>query len=285
MSSLKVLLVGDKSVGKRNLIITYTAHVFVGENVPMSFESCKAKVTIDKEDLDLQLTSSAILTSKTFPEADCVVMCFAVDSYDSFESLEVKWYDVMKEHFPNTTLALLGTKMDLREDEERLEELELEGDSPIAWKEIEKLAKKLKIDNFYECSSKSGKGLSKFFEDIVKTTLHNKKNKKENEKEIEKEIEIEIEKEIEIEIENENEQKEEKNKTPIKLSLEYDTKIKINLAFGDENEKEDEKVKEVKKENEKEKENENEKKEKVEEEEEEKEKEKEIKKVVKTEEK
>ncbi|KAJ3441160.1 gtpase crac1b [Anaeramoeba flamelloides] len=260
MSSLKVLLVGDKSVGKRNLIITYTAHVFVGENVPMSFESCKAKVTIDKEDLDLQLTSSAILTSKTFPEADCVVMCFAVDSYDSFESLEVKWYDVMKEHFPNTTLALLGTKMDLREDEERLEELELEGESPIAWKEIEKLAKKLKIDNCYECSSKSGKGLSKFFEDIVKTTLHNKKNKKENEKEIEKEIEIEIE--------NENEQKEEKNKTPIKLSLEYDTKIKINLAFGDE------KVKEVKKENEKENEKEKEK-----------EKEKEIKKVVKTEEK
>ncbi|KAJ6245231.1 gtpase crac1b [Anaeramoeba flamelloides] len=275
MSSLKLLLVGDKSVGKRNLIITYTAHVFVGENVPMSFESCKAKVTINKEDLDLQLTSSAILTSKKFPEADCVVMCFAVDSYDSFESLEVKWYDVMKEHFPNTTLALLGTKTDLREDEERLEELELEGDSPIAWKEIEKLAKKLKIDNFYECSSKSGKGLSKFFEDLVKTTLHNKKNKKEIKKENVNEKEIEKEEEEEKEIKKE--QKEEKLKTSIKLNLEYDPKIKINLTY----ENEEEVQKEKENENEKEEKKENEKKVKKEKEKQV-QKEKEIQKVVKT---
>ena len=59
------------------------------------------------------------------------MLCFSIVNPSSFENISAKWYPEVSHHCPYTPNILVGTKVDLREDQETVEKLRLKGIKPI----------------------------------------------------------------------------------------------------------------------------------------------------------
>ena len=75
-------------------------------------------------------------------------------------------------HFcPEVPQLLVGTKLDLRNDDAVLEKLKGQGLSPISTEQGHELAKKIKAVKYLECSAKTSQNLKMVFDEAVKGCL------------------------------------------------------------------------------------------------------------------
>jgi len=85
---------------------------------------------------------------------------------------------------PNVPFLLIGTKMDLRNNEEVLQRLRQEGKSPITTADGNRLAAELGAVGYLECSALTQQGLKTVFDNAIKNALESmdrpasQKNKK-----------------------------------------------------------------------------------------------------------
>ena len=59
-------------------------------------------------------------------------MCFSVISPSSFENVRSKWYPEISHHAPGVPFLLVGTKIDLRDDDDQIARLKEKGLEPIS---------------------------------------------------------------------------------------------------------------------------------------------------------
>ena len=85
----------------------------------------------------------------------------------------------LRENCPGVPIILVGTKVDLREDEEILERLQKKRQKPVTTKQGEKLAKKIGAYCYLECSALTQKGLKDVYDTAVISVLDPKKVKPE----------------------------------------------------------------------------------------------------------
>lgn len=64
--------------------------------------------TAEQEDYDQPLS---------YPDTDCCLMCFTVNSPESFENITTKWIPEFQHHCPTTAFLIVGMKAYLCEDE------------------------------------------------------------------------------------------------------------------------------------------------------------------------
>ena len=50
----------------------------------------------------------------SYPDTDVILICFSIDSPDSFRNITDKWVPEVNHHCPNVPIILVGNKMDLR---------------------------------------------------------------------------------------------------------------------------------------------------------------------------
>lgn len=98
----------------------------------------------------------------------------------SFQEVEGKLVAELKEHAPNVPIVLVGTKIDLRDDKEFLQQLEQKGEKPISYEEGVALAKKIKAFGYVENSSKTRIGVEETIAKGIESTFE-KKEKTHNE--------------------------------------------------------------------------------------------------------
>lgn len=53
----------------------------------------------------------------TYKDIDAIIMCFSIDSPDSFENIRLKWVPEVRHYCKNVPIILVGNKMDLRNDD------------------------------------------------------------------------------------------------------------------------------------------------------------------------
>ncbi|KAJ5076570.1 ras-related c3 botulinum toxin substrate 1 [Anaeramoeba ignava] len=99
--------------------------------------------------------------------SNVIAICFAIDDYESFEKIPTFWIPEIEKYVPKSKIILIGTKIDLRNNEERINELK-EGNKKLITKEegIE-MAKKIKAIKYFECSSLNQKGIETIFNEIA----------------------------------------------------------------------------------------------------------------------
>ena len=79
---IKCVLVGDGSVGKTCMLISYTSDKFPTEYVPTIFENYTATVQVDKQNIKLSLWDTAgqedygELRQLSYPQADVFIIVF-----------------------------------------------------------------------------------------------------------------------------------------------------------------------------------------------------------------
>merc|ERR1712224_883948 len=94
--------------------------------------------------------------------------------------IKAKWYqDILKSESASARVILVGTKVDLRDDEMVKEGLAQNNEKPVTKKEAEDLAKELGNAPYVECSALTGQGLQEMMQTAINQSLaSNSKSKK-----------------------------------------------------------------------------------------------------------
>jgi len=174
---IKCVVVGDGTVGKTCMLISYTTDSFPGEYVPTVFDNYSAPMVCDGVPVSLGLWDTAgqedydRLRPLSYPQTDVFLICFSVVSPSSFENVTSKWCPEIKHHCPDAPILLIGTKIDLREDKEALQALSDNGHAPLKREQGQKLANKIRAVKYLECSALTQRGLKQVFDEAVRAVL------------------------------------------------------------------------------------------------------------------
>lgn len=104
------------------------------------------------------------LRSLAYPNSDVFLLCFSLSSEHSYNSTADYWSPEIRQYCPEIPVILVGTKSDMRCDEQINESL-------IQKKDGHKLKDKIKAIDYLECSAKTSHGVDKVLNATVKAAL------------------------------------------------------------------------------------------------------------------
>jgi len=216
--AIKVALVGDGTVGKTCLLMSYVCQAFMEDYIPTMFDNFSAIEEIDGELVNVILWDTAgqedyeaIRVKTCFPNTHIFIVCFSVVHPDSFHNVKQKWLEELKRASPDTPFILVGTKTDLREKEDVVKKLAEKNKEPISTKEGKKRAKEIKARQYVECSARDLNSVNEMFRTALKIVMDPLKEKKKTIAKLAKKEEAE-EKKLEDRVEKEKKKIEEKEK-------------------------------------------------------------------------
>jgi len=184
MQNIKCVVVGDGAVGKTCLLISYTTNAFPGEYIPTVFDNYSANVMVDGKPINLGLWDTAgqedydRLRPLSYPQTDVFLVCFSVIATSSFENVKAKWIPEIQHHAPGVPLVLVGTKSDLRGDQEQMSQLTSKGLTMVSNQDAQIMAKEIGAAKYLECSALTQEGLKAVFDEAIRAALQPKKKKK-----------------------------------------------------------------------------------------------------------
>jgi Ras-related C3 botulinum toxin substrate 1 len=164
LTEVKCVVVGDGAVGKTCMLISYVEGKFPEEYVPTVFENYEKEVECDGKHINFTLWDTAgqegyqKIRTLSYKNADIFLVCFALNSAESFDNVKARWAKELKQHRASAPIILVGLKADLKE---------ASFDSSAA----EKLAEEIGGSGYMECSAKTSHGVSELFELALKTGL------------------------------------------------------------------------------------------------------------------
>ena len=104
----------------------------------------------------------------SYPNTDIFILCFSIENPNSFQNILNKWYPEVRHHCPKIPLILVGTKVDMRHDDEIVNTLRQKGEKVICYQQGLGLAGNIGAKKYIECSALTQTGLSHVFETAVR---------------------------------------------------------------------------------------------------------------------
>ncbi|KAL7714496.1 Rho family GTPase [Entamoeba marina] len=120
MSQIKLVIIGDKNVGKNSLVDAYFLNEYPPDYVSKTFSGCIITTKIDNKIvvIDCWLTSasdSEEVRKISYADADCFLLCFSIDDRTTFDNLRTKWVkEISNSINKEPKFFIVGTKADLR---------------------------------------------------------------------------------------------------------------------------------------------------------------------------
>ncbi|KAJ7225422.1 small GTPase rac1p [Mycena pura] len=188
MQAIKCVVVGDGAVGKTCLLISYTTNAFPVRFWPSQkpvdpptwsvFDNYSANVMVDGKTISLGLWDTAgqedydRLRPLSYPQTDVFLICFSLVSPPSYENVRTKWFPEISHHAPSTSIVLVGTKLDLREDQATIEKLRDRRMAPIQYQQGVQMSRDIGAVKYLECSALTQKGLKTVFDEAIRAVLN-----------------------------------------------------------------------------------------------------------------
>jgi small GTP-binding protein len=124
--------------------------------------------TVGQEDYDR-------LRPSIYPDTNVFLVCFSVVIPSSFAHVKTKWIHELKHHAPGVPFVLVGTQIDLREDNEEMLNQHI---SPVSKEMGNKLKSEIGAFAYRECSARTQKGLVEVFNTAIESVFTPKEEKK-----------------------------------------------------------------------------------------------------------
>jgi len=182
--SIKLVVIGDGAIGKTCLLIVYANDRFPEEYVPTVFDNYVVSLKAGAESIDLALWDTAgqeeydRLRPLSYGNSDVFLVCFSVANPVSYQNVLQKWLPEMHHFCPGVPFVLVGTKKDLRKDDQEIERLRALGQEPLQFSAGTDLAKKTKASKYVECSARTRENIKAVFDEAIKAVVLPKTRKK-----------------------------------------------------------------------------------------------------------
>ncbi|XP_076464916.1 cell division control protein 42 homolog [Babylonia areolata] len=174
---IKCVVVGDGAVGKTCMLMSYATNQFPTEYVPTVFDNYAVTVTIRDTPYQLGLFDTAgqeeytSLRMLSYPETSVFLTAFSVVMPESLKNLEHKWLPEIRHSLPKAPFLVVGTQVDLREDEQVRLKLAKRRLKPSAPEDGERFAKRMGAYGYVECSALTKLGLKDVFDEAILAVL------------------------------------------------------------------------------------------------------------------
>lgn len=168
--SLKLVIVGDTSVGKSSLASRLSSRAFQKEYKPTVFDNFAATISVDGKPYHLSMFDTAgkedfnKLRVLSYINCDVFLVCFSVANPESFQNVQNCWVPELRHYIPHTPFILVGTQVDIRKDKI---DRQVVRTSFISSKQGADLANKIGAVSYVECSSLSDTGIEDLKSDII----------------------------------------------------------------------------------------------------------------------
>lgn len=172
-SKLKRMVVfgGDLGAGKTSMCIHHMTGQPPEHYIPIKFDNHDKDYSINGKTFSVSFNDHEgggqdwpRLRPFSYVGADCVVLCFSIGSPDAFARIQKFWFPFTKRYCPEAKLVLVGTKKDLREDQEVIKEHAENNKRLVTFEEGEELSRKIKAECYLECSTSRGEGIEEIFQ-------------------------------------------------------------------------------------------------------------------------
>ncbi|KAF9495157.1 hypothetical protein BDN71DRAFT_1391997 [Pleurotus eryngii] len=169
----KLVVVGDGACGKTCMLVVFSEGRFPEVHVPTVFENYVSDILVDGRHVQLALWDTAgqeeydRLRPLSYPDADVIMICYAIDYPDSLENVEETWIGEVRHNCPRIPVVLVGCKKDLRNEAE----ITRSGKRMISYGEAHNVAQRIGAMHFLECSAKTGEGLQEVFQYATRAAL------------------------------------------------------------------------------------------------------------------
>ena len=157
----KIIIVGDLSSGKTNIVTQYISHKFVQDSQPtIGVEMFNKDFQINEDKVSAQIWDTAgqekynALTSSYYKGAKGAIVVYDITQESTFLKVEQFVKDLREKSDKNVYMILVGNKIDLEENRK------------ISKEEGKILADKLKM-GFFEVSAKNGTGIEDLFKNLI----------------------------------------------------------------------------------------------------------------------
>jgi len=175
----KLVVVGDGGCGKTCLLIVYAENRFPESYVPTVFENYVTLVQFDAKTVELALWDTAgqeeydRLRPLSYPESNVILIVFSVDFPTSLANVQDKWFPEVAHFCEGTPLILVGTKTDLRNDQQTQRMLSAQGQAPVSFEQGSEVAREIGA-KYIECSAKTGVGVQEVFHLALRESMEGK---------------------------------------------------------------------------------------------------------------
>lgn len=176
---VKVVVVGDGSVGKTCLCNVFVHREFPEAYEPTVFENHTQELTVNGMDVTLQLWDTAgqedfgRIRVLSYKGTDCFVVCFSLVDGVTFNNIQAVWLDEIRSIEPSAKILLVGTKADLKGTAKN----KFDGHKSIREKEItdksvRKMVKKEGLHGYIETSAKrGGEDVDRVFHEAIRISV------------------------------------------------------------------------------------------------------------------
>jgi small GTP-binding protein len=119
--------------------------------VPTVFDNYEAEILVEGQNVKFSLWDTAgqegysRIRTLSYPKTDIFLVCFSVVKHTSFDNVAEKWCPELHHHCPNVPMILVGTQIDLREDEKTLKDLAKLNKEPITPEQGKAKARTIKV--------------------------------------------------------------------------------------------------------------------------------------------
>ncbi|KIK05326.1 hypothetical protein K443DRAFT_675277 [Laccaria amethystina LaAM-08-1] len=177
----KLVIVGDHKTGKTSLFTAFAHGRFPEGYIPSVFEGYVADRKVNGYDVELALWDTMSGTPDierirplSYPDTHVVLLCFSVDSRESYDRIEEHWIKELRHFLPFIPILLVATKIDLRHDAQVINKLSRSGRHLITTEEGCMLARKIGATRYCETSAKQILGVRDTFYRAMQATVREK---------------------------------------------------------------------------------------------------------------
>mmetsp|Transcript_7250 Transcript_7250/g.12713 ORF Transcript_7250/g.12713 Transcript_7250/m.12713 type:complete len:201 (-) Transcript_7250:38-640(-) len=183
VKTVKLVVVGDGSVGKTCCLIRYCEDKFPNAYIPTVFENYSTAIQVNSEVISVALWDTAgqegyeRLRPLSYPSTDLFLVCFSVVDPVSLNNVETKWIPELNHYTKDSMKMLVGLKTDLRNNIDSLSLLQRDGKTPVSFEQASAVADKIGAIGYRECCAKSGEGVKDLFDAALLASLQKPKKK------------------------------------------------------------------------------------------------------------
>ncbi|KAN0000129.1 hypothetical protein ACTFIZ_008582 [Dictyostelium cf. discoideum] len=162
------------------MLISYATNGFPSEYIPTVFDNYCANLMLDGKPYNIGLWDTAgqedydRLRPLSYPHTDVFLICFSIISQSSFENVSTKWFKEVNHHAPGVPIILVGTKQDIRNDNDSIKKLK---EKNIELLPYEKGLEKAKEINaiYLESSALTQRGIKNVFDQCIRSVINRNK--------------------------------------------------------------------------------------------------------------